>query len=286
MGRPDAQEQGPRIALIQGTSPRLSRGRRASVAPTKQANASSFPNFCKRLRRMHLFARKQVVRFDGWISPAFDETLAAAADVELPICAKSGPEAANWLALQQANVYHITAAKDELPHRCLVAAQLLERCPCLLCVSSSGAGYDTVDVAACTNAGVAVVNQAGGNAVSVAEHTIGPMPGVSRRIVESDRKFRREHGFTREDLMGNEISGKVMGPVGIGHIGTRVAALASALGMTVLAAAPHLDKKEIVRRGADAVCLDDVLARSDFVSLIAGRTQARSAGSGRRHFLT
>jgi regulator of RNase E activity RraA len=71
-----------------------------------------------------------------------------------------------------AHVYHISAAKDELPQEWFASAELLARCPDLLCVSSSGAGYDTVDVAACTAAGVLVVNQAGGNAVSVAEHTL------------------------------------------------------------------------------------------------------------------
>ncbi|RYY58635.1 MAG: hypothetical protein EOO24_61485, partial [Comamonadaceae bacterium] len=95
----------------------------------------------------------------------------------------------------------------------------------LLCVSSSGAGYDTVDVAACTAAGVLVVNQAGGNAPSVAEHTLGLVLGVSRRMLEGDRRMRRETGFSREDVMGHEIRGKTLGIVGIGHIGTRVAAL-------------------------------------------------------------
>lgn len=229
-------------------------------------------------------ARKKVVRFDGWISPAFDERLATAADVDLAICERYGPEAANWLALEQANVYHITAAKDELPGRWFVTGELLERCPRLLCVSSSGAGYDTVDVAACTNAGVAVVNQAGGNAVSVAEHTIGLVLGVSRRIVESDRKLRREHGFTREDVMGNEISGKVIGLVGIGHIGTRVAALAKAFGMTVLATDPYLTTEEILRRGADAVSLDELLERSDFVSLHCPRDSSTIGMIGERAF--
>jgi D-3-phosphoglycerate dehydrogenase len=136
-----------------------------------------------------------------------------------------------------------------------------------LCVSSAGAGYDTVDVAACTMAGVAVVNQAGGNANSVAEHAIGLMLALSRRIIECDRRLRREQGLSREVFMGHEIGGKVLGIVGIGHIGTRVAALAHAFGMTVLAADPYLMQEEIGRRGAVSVALEDLLARSDIVSL-------------------
>jgi D-3-phosphoglycerate dehydrogenase len=137
----------------------------------------------------------------------------------------------------------------------------------LLCVSSSGAGYDTVDVPACTAAGVAVVNQSGGNAASVAEHTLGLMLGVSRRMSECDRRMRRERGFTREDVMGHEIRGKTLGLVGIGHIGTRVAALARAFGMNVIASDPLLDGEEVSRRGALPVQLPELLGQSDIVSL-------------------
>jgi D-3-phosphoglycerate dehydrogenase len=211
--------------------------------------------------------RRKVVRFDVWTSLVFDQRLANEPDIDVAVCAVAGPDAANWAALEQAHVYHITTAKDELPRRWFVTADLLARCSRLLCVSSSGAGYDTVDVAACTRAGVAVVNQAGGNANSVAEHALGLMLALSRRIVESDRRLRRERGFAREDLMGREISGKVLGVVGIGHTGARVASLARAFDMTVLASDPYLRPDEIARRGAAAVSLDELLARSDIVSL-------------------
>ena len=56
------------------------------------------------------------------------------------------------------------------------------------------------------------------------------MLGVSRRMLEGDRRMRREIGYAREDVMGHEISGRTLGLVGIGHIGTRVAALARAFG--------------------------------------------------------
>ena len=124
-----------------------------------------------------------------------------------------------------------------------------------------------MDVAACTAAGVAVVNQAGGNAASVAEHTLGLMLGVSRRMVEGDRRMRREIGYAREDVMGRELQGKTVGLVGIGHIGTRVAALARAFGMEVIATDPFLATQEIERRGATAVSFPRLLEQADFVSL-------------------
>jgi D-3-phosphoglycerate dehydrogenase len=212
-------------------------------------------------------AMKHVVRADLWIDAAFDERLKAERDVSLSVFAVRGAQEQGRSTLATANVYHISAAKDELPREWFVNAALLERCPTLICVSSSGAGYDTVDVDACTAAGVAVVNQAGGNAVSVAEHTLGLMLGVSRRMLEGDRRMRRETGFSREDVMGQEIQGKTLGLVGIGHIGTRVAALARAFGMKVIAADPHLDAAEVARRGAAPVTLGELLAQADVVSL-------------------
>jgi D-3-phosphoglycerate dehydrogenase len=209
----------------------------------------------------------KVIRSDLWIDPAFDQQFRGRRGVAVQAFAARGPEQAAWDLLSQAHVYHVSAAKDELPRRWFVDADLLRRCPQLVCVSSSGAGYDTVDVAACTSAGVAVVNQAGGNAASVAEHTFGLLLGVSRRMLECDRRMRREQGFSREDVMGHEIRGKAIGLVGIGHVGTRVAALARAFGMEVLAFDPLLDAGEIARRGATSVDFDELLARSDVVSL-------------------
>ena len=151
--------------------------------------------------------QKRVVRSDLWIDRAFDEGLAREPDVSLSVFPVEGDPAIAWDMLAGAHVYHISAAKDELPQPFFARAELLARCPNLLCVSAGGAGYDTVDVAACTAAGVAVVNQAGGNAASVAEHTLGLMLGVSRRMVEGDRRMRREIGYAREDVMGHEIRG-------------------------------------------------------------------------------
>lgn len=210
---------------------------------------------------------RRVVRSDLWIAPAFDERLAQEPDLSLGVFAVRGAPAAARDQLAAAHVYHVSAAKDELPREWFVTADLIAQCPQLVCVSTSGAGYDTVDVPACTAAGIAVVNQAGGNAASVAEHTLGLLLGVSRRMAECDKRMRRERGFPREEVMGHEIRGKAIGLVGIGHIGTRVAALAAAFGMEVIACDPLLPPEEVARRGARAVTLDELLAQADVVSL-------------------
>ena len=211
--------------------------------------------------------QQRVVRSDLWIDPVFDARLAKEPDVSVGVFAVRGAAAAARDLLAGANVYHVSAAKDELPKEWFVTRELLAQCPQLLCVSSSGAGYDTVDVPACTAAGVAVVNQAGGNATSVAEHTLAMMLSLSRRMVECDRRMRREQGFSREDIMGHEISGKTVGLVGLGHVGRRVAALARAFGMEVIAADPLIGDAEITKRGARPVSLDTLLAEADIVSL-------------------
>jgi len=210
---------------------------------------------------------KNIVRFDVWIDAAFDTRLAKEEDFSLSVNTLAAPESSAWKTLEQAHVYHISPARDELPLQWHASESLLRRTPKLLCVSSGGAGHDTVDVDACTRAGVVVVNQIGGNARSVAEMTIGLMLAVSRRIAESDRRLRRERGFAREDVMGNEISGKTLGLVGIGYAGTQVARLAAAFDMRVQAFDPLLSPDEIRARGAFPVTLDKLLAESDIVSL-------------------
>ena len=210
---------------------------------------------------------RRVVRFDHWMDPAYAEILAGAPGVELVTCALDGPEDAAWAALATAEIYQISSAKDELPRKWFADAALLARCPRLVCVSAGGAGYDTIDVAACTRAGVLVVNQTGANAASVAEHTLGMILDLGKRITECDRRMRRERGFPREEAMGREIGGRTIGLVGIGNVGTRVAALARAFGMTVLAFDPLVAPEEIARRGARPVGFAELLAQSDVVSI-------------------
>ncbi len=212
-------------------------------------------------------ASMRVVRFDFMIDPVFAERLAQDPGIELFVPHVNGPEEAAWAALGRAHVYMVNAAKHEVPRPYHVDDAFLARCPELLMVSSAGAGYDTADVEACTRAGVALVNQAGGNAVSVAEMAFGLILAVRRRIVEADHKIRTVYKFPRESLMGDEIAGSTLGIVGIGHIGTRVAALGKAFGLRVLAVDPFVAPDEIRRRGAEPVDLDTLCALSDIVTI-------------------
>lgn len=212
-------------------------------------------------------ATATVARFDFWYDAAMDARFARETGIALRTIALAGPEQAAWDTLGAARGYIISAARDELPRRFWGTEALLARCPNLLCIASVGVGFDTVDVAACTRAGVLVMNQAGGNAQAVAEHTLGLMLDLAKRISESDRTLRAARGFSRESLMGTEIGGKTLGLVGIGNIGRRVARYAAAFGMRVLACDPLLTAAEIATRGAEPVDLDTLLAQAEYVSL-------------------
>ncbi len=210
----------------------------------------------------------RIVRFDVWQDPSMFERFAREPDIELVTLAREGDDALAWTALGQAHAYVISVAKDELPRQWWANAELAARCPNLLVVSATGAGYDTVDVPACTAAGILVVNQAGANAQSVAEMTLGLMLNLVHRIGESDRRLKgTSRDFSREDLMGGELMGKTLGLIGLGHVGTRVAALAHAFGMQVLATDPYLSADDIRQRGGSPTSFDALLAQSDFVSL-------------------
>jgi D-3-phosphoglycerate dehydrogenase len=151
---------------------------------------------------------------------------------------------------------------------------VLSRAPNLLAVSSNGAGFDTVDVDACTAAGVIAVNQAGGNKEAVAEHVMAMMLTLSKRIVETDRYMRRQSDIPRNDFIGHDLTGRTVGIIGLGHVGSRVAELCRGLfRMRVLACDPYLTEQEIAARGAEKVPLDALLAQADYVSVNCPRNK-------------
>ena len=228
--------------------------------------------------------KTNVVRFNFWLNPAFDAQIGKAADINLSVLKHEDSDEKNMAVFNQAHIYHILAARDEVPSQWWVTEELLSKSPNLLCVSSSGAGFDPVDVQACNKHGVLVVNQSGCNADSVAEHAIGLMLSVKHRIAESDRVMRANAYTTREDLMGNEIRGLTMGIVGLGNIGRRTAVFAKAFGMEVLAYDPNLTNEEIVSRGAKPVSHEQLLAQSDVVSIHCPRNPQTLNYFGAAHF--
>jgi D-3-phosphoglycerate dehydrogenase len=217
--------------------------------------------------------------------PIYADILRARPDVRLDKLENESAEDVFAPVLREAHAYQIGAARDELAPHFHAHAELLRKAPNLLIVSSNGAGFDPVDVEACTAAGVLVVNQSGGNAHSVAEHALGMMLTLSKRVILADRRLRREPNVNRNDLMGNEVHGRTVGIVGIGNVGRRIAELCKGLlGMRVLAYDPYLSREEIAARGAEMVELDDLMRRSDFVSINCPLTKESRGMIGAREF--
>ncbi len=200
--------------------------------------------------------------------PIYTEILKGRPDVRFDRLENESPESEFAPILLAAHAYQVGAARDEIAPHFHVHDDMLKRAPNLLIVSSNGAGFDPVDVDACTKAGVLVVNQSGGNAHSVAEHALGMLLTLSKRIIEADRTLRRERDVNRNALIGREAGGSTIGIVGIGNVGRRIAELCKGLlGMKVLAYDPYLSAAEVAARGGEKVELDELLRRSDYVSI-------------------
>lgn len=196
------------------------------------------------------------------------EMLGKRPDVTLDYVEQTAADAAAEPILSTAHAYQIGSARDELMVKFHATSDLLKRTPNLLIVSTSGAGYDTVDVKQCTAAGVLVVNQTGGNKEAVAEHVLGLMICLSKRVMETDRNLRRGTLGDRANFIGHDILGKTVGICGLGNVGSRVADLCRGLfQMRVLAYDPYLSAEEVKKRGAEKVELDELLRNSDFVSI-------------------
>lgn len=150
--------------------------------------------------------------------------------------------------------------------RTQVGASVFEAGKCLRVIGRTGVGVDNIDLQAAKAYGVTVVNTPMATTLAVAELTLGLMVALARDIPHADSAVKRGQWLKRE-LRGVELSGKILGVIGVGNIGTAVAQRAAALGMSVLGYdALQLDG-EISRRGAQPVTLTDLYARSDFITL-------------------
>ena len=212
-----------------------------------------------------------------YFHPRLDATAAAIreqrSDVDMFRRDMGGPPGDTWADMGAAHGYH-AHARTELREPWFPDARLLAKAPNLLAVCSLGAGYDVIDVDACTAAGVLVCNQSGANKEAVAEHALGLMLAVSKKIMETDRALRRENNLERFRYVGTELLGKTIGIIGLGNIGARVAEICkTAFRMTVLAYDPYLTQAKMAARHAEKVELAELLRRADYVTVHCPRTR-------------
>src|SRR6202047_1748492 len=147
-----------------------------------------------------------------------------------------------------------------------VTAKLLERATRLKVIGRAGIGVDNVDIPAATAKGIIVMNTPFGNSITTAEHAIALMFALARQIPQADLSTQAGK-WEKNRFMGVEITGKVLGNIGCGTIGSIVAERAIGLHMRVIAYDPFLSPSRALDLGVEKVELDTLLASADFITL-------------------
>jgi len=190
-----------------------------------------------------------------WRSEA--AVLAAAADADLVLVQSVRPL--------------LTAAVIPQLHRCRGIVRL-------------GLGYDSVDVAAATAAGIPVSNVQDWCEAEVAEHTLALLLAAARRLGPIDRSMQAGAWERAAAVPARRLAGKTAGIIGFGRVGRRVAGLLCAFGARLLVHDPHVTADEITCAGAEVVTLDDLLGCADFITLHARLTPESHHLLGAREF--
>ncbi len=145
-------------------------------------------------------------------------------------------------------------------------ADLIEAATRLKVIGRAGIGLDNVDLAAATRKGIVVMNTPQENAIAAAEHTIAMMLAISRKIPQATSSMKQGK-WEKKRFMGVELYNKTLGLIGIGVIGTIVADRARGLKMKVIGYDPYLLPEAAEKKGVELVSFDELLSRSDFISV-------------------
>jgi D-3-phosphoglycerate dehydrogenase len=201
--------------------------------------------------------------------------------MKILVCDKTESEAIEKMRLAGLTVdtnFEITA--EDLPKvlpgydGCVVRSRtkirqpLIDVCPNLKVIVRGGVGLDTIDADYARSKGITVMNTPKASSASVAELAIGYMFALARNLYKATATVKAEK-WEKKAFEGDEISGKTLGLLGIGNIGKEVASRANALGMAVIAYDPFVKEAE----GVTLVVLDDLLSRSDYISLHLPKTK-------------
>ncbi len=147
-----------------------------------------------------------------------------------------------------------------------ITEKVIEASERLKVIGRAGIGVDNIDVKAATAKGIIVMNAPSGNAITTAEHAISMMMALARQVPQANASTHAGK-WEKSRFMGMEITGKTLGIIGCGNIGSIVAERALGLKMRVIAFDPFLTDERAVQLGVEKVSLDDLLARADIISL-------------------
>ena len=147
-----------------------------------------------------------------------------------------------------------------------VTKEILDAATNLKVIGRAGIGVDNVDIPYASSRGVVVMNTPFGNSITTAEHAIALMFAVARQLPEADASTQAGK-WEKNRFMGVELTGKTLGLIGAGNIGSIVASRAIGLRMKVVAFDPFLTPERAIEMGVEKVDLDTLLARADFITL-------------------
>lgn len=147
-----------------------------------------------------------------------------------------------------------------------VTGDVLQKAPKLRVIGRAGVGVDNVDLQAATAGGVLVMNTPGGNAISVAEHTIALMLSMARMIPAASASTIAGK-WEKKKFLGNELRDKTLGVMGLGMIGREVVIRAKAFAMRIIASDPYVNPQATADLGVELVSMDRLLAESDYLTL-------------------
>jgi D-3-phosphoglycerate dehydrogenase len=147
-----------------------------------------------------------------------------------------------------------------------VTPEIIAAATNLKVIGRAGIGVDNVDIPAASAHGVVVMNTPFGNSITTAEHAIAMIMALARQIPEANARTQAGE-WPKSAFMGVEVTGKTLGLIGAGNIGSIVAARAQGLRMKVIAYDPFLTPDHAIEIGVEKVDLETLLARADFITL-------------------
>jgi D-3-phosphoglycerate dehydrogenase len=147
-----------------------------------------------------------------------------------------------------------------------VNKDVLSKAPKLRVIGRAGVGVDNVDLPAATEAGVLVMNTPGGNAISVAEHTLALMLSMARSVPQANASTKAGK-WEKKKFLGNELRGKTLGIVGLGSIGREVVKRAKPFEMTIVGHDPYVSPQTAGALGIELLTLEELYKRSDYITL-------------------
>ncbi len=147
-----------------------------------------------------------------------------------------------------------------------VTEEVINAATNLKVIGRAGVGVDNINIPAATARGIVIVNAPEGNTIAAVEHTIGMMLAMTRHIPQAHQSIQ-EGKWDRKSFTGIQLSGKTLGIIGVGRIGSRVAKRMQAMEMRTIGYDPYISEERARQIGIDMVDFDTLLAESDYITI-------------------